>query len=123
MTVKTYLWGMVASTFLSFAAWGIALENVDPTGAGLAGFALFYLTLFFALTCLFSLAGFFLRRRIFEDRIEFQQAEAAFRQGALLALTFVGLLLLQGQRWLNLYSAFFFVLAVVGAEFYFLLKR
>lgn len=123
MTVKTYLWGMTASTLVSFAAWAVVLENVDPSTARTPGFALFYLTLFFALTCLFSLAGFFLRRKIFEDRIEFRQAEAAFRQGALLALTFVGLLVLQGERQLNLYAAFFFVLLVVGVECYFLLKR
>lgn len=123
MTVKTYLWGMGASVLLCFAAWVLVLENVDPTGTDMLGFSIFYLTLFFALGSFFSLVGFYLRRKIFEDKIEFRQVEIGFRQGIFLAITFVGLLILQGQRQLNLYSAFFFVLVVIAAEFYFIIKR
>lgn len=123
MTIKTYLWGMLLSTLISFAAWYLVLENVDPSSAHLPGFLLFYFTLFFALTSLFSLLGFYLRRRIFEDRIEFRQAEIAFRQGMFLAVTFVGLLILQGERRLDIYSAFIFVIFVVFMEFYFLVKK
>jgi hypothetical protein len=123
MTVKTYLWGMGASVLLCFAAWLLVLQNVDPTDTNLAGFIIFYLTLFFALASLFSLGGFYLRRKIFEDKVEFRQVEIAFRQGIFLALTFAGLLILQGQRQLNLYSAFFFVVVVVGAEFYSIIRR
>ncbi|MFA6896827.1 MAG: hypothetical protein WCQ96_00865 [Patescibacteria group bacterium] len=123
MTIKTYLWEMLASTVVSFAAWFLVLQNISPDSAHLGGFLLFYFTLFFALTSLFSLLGFYLRRRIFEDKIEFKQVEIAFRQGMFLAITFVGLLILQGERRLDLYSAFFFVLFVVAAEFYFLIKR
>jgi len=123
MTIKTYLWGMLLSTLISFTAWYLVLENVDPSSAHLPGFLLFYFTLFFALTSLFSLAGFYLRRRIFEDRIEFRQAEIAFRQGMFLAVTFVGLLILQGERRLDIYSSFIFVIFVVFMEFYFLVKK
>lgn len=123
MTVKTYLWSMGGSVLLCLVAWLIVLGNVDPTDAGLFGFAVFFLTLFFTLASLFTLGGFYLRRRIFEDKVEFRQAEVAFRQGTLLAITFIGLLILQGLRQLNLYSAFFFVLAIVGAEFFWLVRR
>jgi heme/copper-type cytochrome/quinol oxidase subunit 4 len=123
MTVKAYLYGMGLSVVLCFAAWIVVLENVDPTNTDLFGLAVFYLTLFFALSSSFSLLGFYLRRRIFEDRVEFRQAEVAFRQGTLLALMFVGMLMLQGQRQLNLYTAFSCVLIVVAVEFYFLMRR
>jgi len=123
MTIKTYLWGMGASTLLCFAAWILVLQNIDQTSTNLLGFLIFYFTLFFALSSFFSLAGFYFRRKIFEDKIEFQQVEIAFRQGMFLAVTFVGLLILQGERRLNIYSAFLFVLVVVAAEFYFIIKK
>ncbi|MDD3190828.1 MAG: hypothetical protein PHI66_04035 [Candidatus Pacebacteria bacterium] len=123
MTIKTYLLGMGLSTIVSFAAWVLVLQNVDPNSAGLLGFLLFYFTLFFALTSFFSLVGFYFRRKIFENSIEFKQVEIAFRQGMFFAVTFVGLLILQGERVLDVYSAFLFVLFVVVMEFYFLVKK
>ncbi|MFA7170024.1 MAG: hypothetical protein WC178_04170 [Candidatus Paceibacterota bacterium] len=123
MTIKTYVIGMLVSTVVSFVAWILVLQNVNPNSAGLMGFLLFYFTLFFALTCFFSLAGFYFRRKIFENKIEFRQVEVAFRQGMFLAVTFVGLLILQGERILDIYSAFLFVLFIVVAEFYFLVKK
>lgn len=123
MTVKTYLWGISASTVLCFAAWIAVLQNIDPTQTELLGFAAFYFTLLLALASLFSLAGFYLRRRIFESKIEFRQAEVSFRQGMFLSVIFVGLMILQGARRLDLYSAFLFVFVVVAAEFYFLLRK
>mgnify|MGYP007017319782 CR=1 FL=1 len=123
MTLTTYLWGMFMSTVVSFAAWILVLENIDPDSANLGGFLLFYFTLFFALTSLFSLLGFYLRKRIFENRTEFKQVEISFRQGMFLAVAFVGLLIMQGERRLDIYSAFFFVFFVVVMEFYFLVKR
>jgi len=123
MTIKTYIIGMLVSTIVSFAAWFLVLQNVDPNSAGLPGFLLFYFTLFFALTSFFSLVGFYLRRKIFENSIEFKQVEVAFRQGMFFAVTFVGLLILQGERMLDIYSAFLFVLFVVVMEFYFLVKK
>jgi hypothetical protein len=123
MTLATYLWGMVLSTLVSFAAWLLVLENINPESANLGGFLLFYFTLFFALTSLFSLLGFYLRKRIFENKTEFRQVEISFRQGMFFAVTVVGLLILQGERRLDVYSAFFFVFLVVAAEFYFLVKK
>lgn len=123
MTIKTYLLGMGASTILCFTSWILVVQNIDPTSAQLGGFLIFYFTLFFALTSLFSLLGFYVRRKIFENQIEFRQVETAFRQGMFLSVTFVGLLILQGERRLNIYSAFIFVAFVVVMEFYFLVKK
>lgn len=114
---------MTASTVLCFVAWVLVLGNVDPASTNLLGFLIFYFTLFFALSSFFSLLGFYLRKKIFENKIEFRQVEIAFRQGMFLAVIFVGLLILQGDRKLNIYSAFLFVLLVVAAEFYFIMER
>jgi len=123
MTIKACIIEMLISSVISLAAWAMVLENVDPTTSGLTGFLLFYFTLFFALTSLFSLAEFLLRRKVFENKTEFKQAEIAFRHGFLLAMTFVGILILQGERQLNLYSAFLFVFFVLAIEFRFAMKK
>lgn len=116
MTIRDYLIGMSVSTVLCFGAWGVVVLNTDPNSVGLFGFLMFYLTLFLALASFFSLAGFYFRRKVFEHITEFKQIEAAFRQGVFLAIIAVGILLLQGERMLNLYSAFIFVFLVFVLE-------
>lgn len=116
MTIRNYLIGMSISTVLCFGAWILVTVNTDPSSAGFFGFLMFYLTLFLALASFFSLAGFYFRRKVFEYITEFKQIESAFRQGVFLSVIAVGMLLLQGERVLNLYSAFAFVVLVIVAE-------
>lgn len=116
MTIRDYLIGMTASTVLCFVAWGVVVCNTDPGSSGFFVFLMFYLTLFLALASFFSLAGFYFRRKIFENIKEFRQIETAFRQGVFLAVIATGILLLQSQRLLNIYSAFMFVVLMVILE-------
>lgn len=116
MTIRNYLIGMSVSTVLCFGAWILVTINTDPSSASVFGFLMFYLTLFLALSSFFSLAGFYFRRKVFEHITEFKQIESAFRQGLFLSVITVGMLILQGERALNLYSAFVFVVLVIVAE-------
>jgi len=119
MTLVAYLWGMIASTVLCFISWMLIVIYVDVKTTSLMGFALFYLSLFFFLASFFTLSGFYLRRKIAKDKIEFAQTGEAFRQGIFFALIFVGMLILQSFRMLTLWNAGLFVLGIGLLEFYF----
>ncbi len=123
MTLSTYLWGMMTSTILCFVSWALIIIYVDPTATSLMGIALFHLSLFFFLASFFTLAGFYLRRKISKDKIEFAQTGEAFRQGVFFALIFVGMLILQSFRMLTLWNAGLFVLGIGLLEFYFVSRK
>lgn len=123
MTLKTYLLGMVLSTVLCFASWILIVVYVDPTNIDLIGAALFYLSLFFSLIGLFSLSGFYIRKRIFKNEAEFIQTGIAFRQGILLALIFMGNLALQNLRMLTWPNAILLILGIGLMEAYFMSKK
>ena len=122
MTLSAYLWGMVASTILCLVSWALVISYVDPT-TNLIGIALFYLSLFFFLASFFTLVGFYLRRKISKDKIEFAQTSEAFRQGVLFSLVFVGMLILQGFRILTIWNAGLFIIGIGLLEFYFMSRK
>lgn len=108
---------MFLSTVICAGAWGMIVAQTNPHTSGFAVIGLFYLTLLLALTGLFSLLGFWLRRRVFENALEFRQVEVAFHQGFILAALFVFLLFLSSQDRLNLYTALVPVGVAVWMEF------
>ena len=122
MTLSAYLWGMLASTILCFVSWALIVIYADPT-ASLMGIVLFYLSLFFFLASFFSLGGFYLRRKISKNKIEFTQTGEAFRQGVFFALIFVGMLILQSFGILTLWNAGLFILGIGLLEFYFVSRK
>jgi len=97
--------------------------NVDPNNAGFLGFALFYLSLFFALTGLFSFLGFWARRRIVLNKAEFSQVGVSFREGVLLSFMFVGMIYMQSVGILNVYNAALFIFGISLLEFYFMSRN
>ncbi len=122
MTLRSYLIGMFIGSLLCFGSWGLILVYIDPTNAGLLGFVLFYLSLFFGLVGLFSLIGFYFRRWRARNEIIFAHIGISFRQGVLLAVILVGSLLLQSFKMLNWWTAILFVTSVVLLEFYFMTR-
>lgn len=120
MTLQTYLFGTALSAILCFVAWFLIVLNVDPINTNIAGLGLFYLSLFFCLTGLFSFFGYFFRRKIARNKAEFTQVGISFRQGALLSFVFVGMLFLQSMNVFNLVNASLLVLGIILLEFYFM---
>lgn len=124
MTLKTYILGMASSIILCFASWALIVIYIDPNETNLIGFSLFYLSLFFCLTGLLALIGFYARKKIFmKNEAEFSKIEITFRQGFFLSLIFVGILFLQSFRMLYWWNALIFVAVIIFLELYFLGKN
>ena len=122
MTLTSYLWGMMASTILCFVSWVLIVAYVNPA-TNLVGIVLFYLSLFFFLTSFFALGGFYLRKKISKNNIEFTQAGDSFRQGVFFSLIFVGMLMLQSFGMLTLWNAGLFIVGICLLEFYFVSRK
>ncbi len=123
MTLKTYLIGVLLCTILSLSSWILVIRDVDPTKTDIIGYSLFYLSLFFCLTGIFSLLGFFIRNKVSSHKAEFSQVGIAFRQGMFLSLVIVGMLFLQSNQMLSAINAFLFVIGISLLEYYFMNKK
>ncbi len=120
MTLSKYLICMAAGTLASFGAWALVLWKINPEEAGAVGVIFFYLTLFASLTGVFSLAGFFVRKLIIRNEIDFRHVAVSFRQAIFFSILISGSLFLQSLglfSWLNV-ILMLFVLTIL--EFFFI---
>jgi len=123
MTHNKYLSVIAVAGVTSWIAWLMVIQKLDPfESAGLA-LGLFYLSLFFALACTFTIAGFYLRVWLNKNEIYYQHIHVAFRQGVLLTIIAIGCLTLHMLGILTWWSGLLFIMAVTLVEFYFLARE
>ena len=122
MTLKSYLWGMRFSTFLAFLAWSLVVFNADPEKGGATVKFVFYFTLFLFLSGIFILVLSLLRRKLGKDGMALSDLGMSFRQGALLSVLTIILLILQSFRYLTWWDGLLAVAGIFLVELYFLTK-
>jgi len=120
MTLKTYIWGMRIITLFSLIALGIIIIYVNPQSSGLLGIFLFYLVIFFALSGIFNLFLIFVRKKFLGNKTTATNVGLSFRQGILLAILCLILLILQSYRILIWWDALFVVVGIFLIELFFL---
>lgn len=120
MTLRAYIWGLRIVSLLSFSALALVVYLVDPERSGLMGVLVFYVVLFFALSALFNLVFLRLRKSALGSEAALSNLSLSFRQGILLAIFVIGLLILQSFRVLVWWDGLILLLAVFLVEFYFL---
>lgn len=123
MTLRTYIWGIRFVTFLSLTAFVFVIHFVDPESTGLASKFLFYLSLFFASSGIFNLILLRLRRKSLNAESAFSSISLSFRQGILLALFMVILLILQSFRMLIWWDALLVFGGIFLIELYFVSRK
>lgn len=116
MLVKSYIWGMSITAVLAILAFGLVLWYFDPNTSGVAGVILFFLTLMPALVSGAVLAFYGWHRR---HEIEPMPAlVVAGRQGTILGLLAIGVLILQVTNVLAWWNAGALLAVGVFIEFY-----
>ena len=120
MKLKAYVWGIRFITLLSLAALGAVVYFVDPTSSGAIGAALFYLVVFFSLAGMFNLFLLSMRRRFIGDELAAENVGISFRQGTLLAILAIGILIIQGYRALVWWDALLVAAGIFLIEVFFL---
>jgi hypothetical protein len=107
-------------TVAMLAAWGSVVYFVDPTSSGLLGEIIFFSSLLLALTGICILFLNWIKRLFFGKEEIVHHLSINFRQGILVALVIVVLMLLQRLRLLIWWDALLVVGAMFLVELYFL---
>lgn len=122
MAPKSYLWGVRICTFLSLLAFIFVIYAIDPEIAGVSGKIIFYSILFFFLGGIFILTLTWMRARPEKDELTFSELGISFREGILLSILVVALLVLQSFRILVWWDGLLVVAGIFLIELYFLTK-
>jgi len=122
MTHHRYIFIIGGAGLAAWFAWLIVLFKLNPyTTMGLSLF-FFFITLFIALTCTFTVIGFYFRVWLFKNEIFYKHINIALRQGVFLALIATFGLVFQMLRVLTWWSGFLLMFVAVLLEFYFSAK-
>ncbi len=121
MTLRQYLILMTAGTALSWIAVGLIVATVDPDKAPFVVFAVFYASMFLALTGTFSVVGFLLRIVLLRQQLVISRHVAvSFRQSLLLAVLLIIVMYLASRSLLNWWNALTVVAGLTIFEFFFI---
>jgi len=119
--LKFYSWLVSFLTIVAFIIVGTIIFKYDPNQADFKILILFFSGLYFALAGLFTLLGNFIRIKINKNTLSVYFL-TSFRQGLLISLALVGLLLLKMTNVLNLWDGILLVVAILLLELYFRTK-
>lgn len=120
MTLRVYVWGMRIIAIITLSALAAIIIYIDPQKSGSQGLALFYLVTFFFLSALINLFLIFIRKKILGEELAAHNVGLSFRQGILLSVIILGILILQSFRVLVWWDALLVVAGVFLIELYFL---
>jgi Na+/melibiose symporter-like transporter len=117
------------AAILSWSAWGLVIQNLEPCNtydyyafcktSAKPALILFFVSLFFALTSTLTIAGYYLRLFLNKNEVFINHINIALRQGTLLALltlSALGMLALSVLTW---WSSLLLITAFSLIEYYF----
>ena len=128
MNPSVCLIGLVLVVLLASACLVAILVYSNPNGSNLLIFVLFYACLFISTTGIFALIGFFIRQVSRRRKFSMPQGqivrnlEISFRQGLLLSVILIAVLILQSQRilfWWHLVA----LVGLVGLAEWWLMRK
>ncbi len=118
---KGYFWLIRIAGLFSFVAFYLVIQKTAPED-GVWTKVLFFLTLFIFASCFFNLTLLRFRRKFMLEGEVSHNIVLSFRQGILLALLLVIILVLQGLRMLLWWDGLLAVAGIFIIELYFLTK-
>lgn len=119
MTHHRYISIIAMAGLFAWIAWFIVVNSLSPFYSLGLGLSFFFITFFIALTCTFTVIGFYFRLWLFKNEIFYKHINIAFRQGLFLSLLAVMTLILQMLKVLSWWSGILLVAFTVLLESYF----
>jgi len=123
LSLKAYIWSLILSTFLALGAWVFVLFNIDPFDAGIVGQIFFYFSLWLFLLGVFVNILTWLRVRFLGGEQAVETMGLSFRQGFLLALLLITLLILWASGFFVWWVALLVTAGFFLAELFFLSRE
>jgi hypothetical protein len=124
MRLKPFIILILLGTLLSWISWGFVLVTIDPFFAEPIAFIFFYLSLFVALIGTISLVFLAVYTKLVPiDAPVYRVVSRSLRDGLLVAVLLVTLLVLQGLELLTIWNiGIFVVLLLLALSFYLTLQ-
>lgn len=123
MTHHKYLSVIGVAGIVSWIAWVVVINKLDPLQSPGLALGLFSLSLFFALTCTFTVLGFYFRMWLNKNEVFYNHIHIAFRQGLLLTVISLGCLMFLLLDVLTWWSGLLLIGVVTLVEFYFAVRE
>lgn len=120
MSLVRFIVILSLGTLLSWGTWGLILTTLDPYTGGMLALILFYVSFWLGLMGTVTIIGFFLRAWLEKNGVFFRQIATALRQGSFISTGATLALMLQGARWLNIWSGVSVLALVLVVEVFFL---
>jgi len=123
MSHHKYLAFIGLAGLISWTALIVVVNKLDPFESTGLGLGLFFVSMFFALACTFTVIGFYLRVWFNKNEIYYDHINVALRQGVLLTVITLGCLVFQLLRVLTWWSGLLLIGVVTLVEFYLVAKE
>lgn len=122
MSHNRYIVIISFAAIISWMAFYLVITKLDPFMSTGLSLPLFFISLFFALTSTFTIAGFYLRVWFNKNEIYYDHINVSLRQGILLTLIALGSLMFQLLGVLTWWSGLLLIGAITMIEFYLVAK-
>lgn len=123
MTLRNYLTLMIIATLVCWGAFLFILNTVNPEITNWLGFALFYSSLFLAVSGLAAIVGFLIRFWLLKQKLAFYSVNSAFRQSFLFGLLIISTLLLLANELFTILNVLLLVVIITLIEFFLISHR
>ena len=119
MTHSKYLSIIGLAGAFSWVAFFLTLFKLSPYESMGLSMTFFFVTLFIALSCTFTVVGFYFRMWLFRNEVFYRHISISMRQGIFLSLIVVFCFVFLALRVLNWWTGMLLILAAVLLEAYF----
>ncbi len=116
------LFAVFSATLLSFAGWFTILQTIDPFSTDQFSRAMFYVFALFFIWGILAMFFFYVRKNKDRNK-QLNILLSSIRQGLIISIGIIGLVLLRTIDVLNLLSASVYVIALILIEFYYNSKK
>ena len=108
---------------LAWLAFITVIMKFNPYESTALALAFFYISMFIALSCTFTLAGYYFRLWLYRNEVFYMHINISLRQGVLLSLITASCFVLLMLRVLTWWSGMLLILSMALLEFYFTSKE
>lgn len=123
MSLKAFIWSLILSTLLALGAWLFVLFNIDPYESGVVGEVFFYFSLWLFLLGVWVNILVWLRIKLLTGEGAIETMGLSFRQGLLLALLIVSIIILNAHGYFTWWIGLLVVAGIFLIELYFLSRE
>ena len=123
MNIKLFIVGIIFTTVVALGSFFLITFYFSPQNADMLTLNLLFFSLFVGLIGLFTVIGYYVRRKKYRSRDPIGFFTVSFRQGALFSFLLTGSLLLRATVNFWWWGSLILLLLILALEFFFAEKQ